>query len=35
MKEKWKVIKGFSNYLISNKGRVKIVETLEDKKNIC
>lgn len=32
MKEKWKVIEGFSNYLISNKGRVKIVETLEDKK---
>ena len=32
MKEKWKIIEGFPKYLISNKGRIKILSTLEDKK---
>ena len=32
MKEKWKIIEGFPRYLISNKGRIKILSTLEDKK---
>ena len=32
MKEKWKIIEEFPRYLISNKGRIKILSTLEDKK---
>ena len=32
MKEKWKIIEEFPKYLISNKGRIKILSTLEDKK---
>ena len=32
MKEKWKTIEEFPKYLISNKGRIKILSTLEDKK---
>ena len=32
MKEKWKIIEEFPKYLISNKGRIKIISTLEDKK---
>ena len=28
MKEKWKIIEGFPKYLISNKGRIKILSTL-------
>ena len=32
MKEKWKIIEGFPKYLVSNKGRIKILSTLEDKK---
>lgn len=32
MKEKWKIIEEFPKYLISNKGRIKILNTLEDKK---
>ena len=31
MKEKWKIIEEFPRYLISNKGRIKILSTLEDK----
>ena len=32
MKEKWKIIEEFPKYLVSNKGRIKILSTLEDKK---
>lgn len=32
MKEKWKIIEEFPKYLISSKGRIKIISTLEDKK---
>ncbi len=32
MKEKWKIIEEFPKYLISNRGRIKILNTLEDKK---
>ena len=32
MKEKWKIIEEFPKYLISNKGRIKTLNTLEDKK---
>ena len=32
MEEKWKIIEEFPRYLISNKGRIKILSTLEDKK---
>lgn len=32
MKEKWKIIEEFLKYLIRNKGRIKILSTLEDKK---
>ena len=30
MKEKWKVVEGFSKYLISNTGRVKNIVELRD-----
>ena len=32
MKEKWKVVEGFSKYLISNTGRVKNIVELRDLK---
>ena len=32
MKERWKIIEEFPKYLISNKGRIKTINTLEDKK---
>ena len=32
MKEKWKIMEEFPKYLISNKGRIKTLNTLEDKK---
>ena len=32
MEEKWKIIEEFPRYLISNKRRIKILSTLEDKK---
>ena len=31
-KEFWKIIEEFPKYLVSNKGRIKILSTLEDKK---
>ena len=35
MKEKWKIMEEFPKYLISNKGRIKTLNTLEDKKSFC